>query len=325
MSLSSYYEPLYQSMQDTALEKWAEQLPSQLEKLAPRNHGDYERWSQALLELPKVDTCQADFSADDLQIRTPSPVNSSQLERSLKKLSPWRKGPYRINDLLIDTEWHSDWKWNRIKNHISPLKNRTILDIGCGNGYHCWRMHGEGARLVIGIDPSWLFWVQFQAVKHFMGDKPVHILPFGIEQLPENLNAFDTVFSMGVFYHRRSPMDHLLQLKRALRSGGELVLETLIIEGEARISLVPDDRYAKMRNVWFLPTVDTMTQWLKRCGFEQVKVVDINQTSTDEQRSTPWMIYESLKDFLDPEDSNKTIEGYPAPKRATFIATRPSS
>lgn len=319
----SKYISLYQSMQDTALEKWAESLPAQLELLSTEAHGDYERWNSALSELPEVDDCQVDLNSDNLSIMTNNPIDCVKLEMALKKLSPWRKGPYQINELLIDTEWHSDWKWNRIKDHISPLKNRTILDVGCGNGYHCWRMHGEGARLVIGIDPSWLFWMQFQAIKHFVGDKAVHLLPFGIEQLPANLNAFDTVFSMGVFYHRRSPIDHLLQLKSSLRQGGELVLETLIIEGEEKEALVPDDRYAKMRNVWFLPTVETMTQWLKRCGFKQIKVVDVNQTSTEEQRTTTWMPYESLKDFLNPNDENTTIEGYPAPKRATFIAQKP--
>ncbi|MCW8929035.1 MAG: tRNA 5-methoxyuridine(34)/uridine 5-oxyacetic acid(34) synthase CmoB [Gammaproteobacteria bacterium] len=320
---TSCYESLYQAMQDTALENWAKELPTQIEQLSAESHGDYARWNSALSELPKVENCDVDFKADNLQINVKDAIDNIQLEATLKKLSPWRKGPYQINDVLIDTEWRSDWKWNRIKEHLSPLTNRTVLDIGCGNGYHCWRMHGEGAGLVIGVDPSWLFWIQFQAMKHFMGDKPVHLLPFGIEQLPNALNAFDTVFSMGVFYHRRSPIDHLLQLKSTLRQGGELVLETLIIEGKEGESLVPDNRYAKMRNVWFLPTVKTMTQWMTRCGFENIKVVDINQTSIEEQRTTSWMPYESLKDFLDPNDMNKTIEGYPAPKRATFILTKP--
>ncbi|WP_198265318.1 tRNA 5-methoxyuridine(34)/uridine 5-oxyacetic acid(34) synthase CmoB [sulfur-oxidizing endosymbiont of Gigantopelta aegis] len=317
------YTALYQSMQDTALEKWAETLPDQIAQLEPSTHGDFNRWRQALNDLPAVTQCHVDFNSDTLQIRSENALDGELLETTLKQLSPWRKGPYQINDCLIDTEWHSDWKWNRIVEHISPLKNRLVLDIGCGNGYHCWRMHGEQARLVIGIDPSWLFWMQFQALKHFIGDKPVHLLPFGIEQLPTNLHAFDTVFSMGVFYHRRSPIDHLQQLKATLRKGGELVLETLIIDGHLGETLVPDDRYAKMRNVWFLPSVATMTQWLQRCGFENVQVVDINQTAIEEQRSTSWMPYESLQDFLDPEDKNKTIEGYPAPKRATFIAQKP--
>jgi len=187
-------------------------------------------------------------------------------------------------------------------------------------------MLGAGARLVIGIDPSRLFLMQFQAIKHFFSTSsqcPVYLLPMGIEQLPERLNAFDTVFSMGVFYHRRSPMDHLLQLKNTLRKGGELVLETLIIKGQKGESLVPEDRYAKMRNVWFIPTIETLMQWMQRCGFEQIKVVDINETSVEEQRSSQWMSYESLVDFLDPGDQSKTIEGYPAPVRATLIAVKP--
>lgn len=316
------YTSLYRLMQDTALEKWAEILPQQLAQITADPHGDYQRWNKALLELPSVESTDADFNADNLQVYSHNSIDGQLLESTLKQLRPWRKGPYKINDVLIDTEWHSDWKWNRIKDYISPLKNRNILDIGCGNGYHCWRMHGQGARLVIGIDPSWLFWVQFQAIKHFMGDKPVYLLPMRVEHLPADLNAFDTVFSMGVLYHRRSPIDHLLQLKNCLRNGGELVLETLITEGHEHEALVPDSRYAKMRNVWFLPTVATLTQWLRRCGFKEIDVVDINQTSIEEQRSTDWMPYESLENFLDPEDHNKTIEGYPAPRRATFIAQK---
>ena len=317
------YSSLYEMMQDTLLEPWAQILPQQLDEIFSEPHGDCERWFQAYQQLPLIEQSDVDLNSDQLAIRTHNSIDSQQLRAILMQLSPWRKGPYQINDVLIDTEWHSDWKWNRIKDHVSPLYNRTILDIGCGNGYHCWRMSGAGARLVIGIDPSRLFMMQFQSIKHFIGDKAVYLLPMGIELLPDDLNAFDTVFSMGVLYHRRSPIDHLLQLKSTLRSGGELVLETLIIEGGEQQALVPDNRYAKMRNVWFLPTVATLTQWLQRCGFKDVRVVDINQTSTKEQRSTEWMTYDSLETFLDPEDHNKTIEGYPAPLRATFIANKP--
>ncbi len=319
------YTLLYPLMQDSPLEKWSEQLPQVLQKLMAEGlaHGDVKRWNKAVQQLPQHESCHIDLTADNLTISTQTPVDMQQLETTLKELKPWRKGPYQINDLLIDTEWHSDWKWKRIKDHLSPLKNRAVLDIGCGNGYHCWRMYGAGARLVIGIDPSWLFMMQFQAIKHFVGPKPVYLLPMGIEQLPNTLHAFDTVFSMGVLYHRRSPIDHLLQLKSTLRKGGELVLETLIVDGQQGESLVPDDRYAKMRNVWFLPTIDTLIQWMQRCGFEEIRVVDVNQTSVQEQRSTEWMSYESLSDFLHPDDQNQTIEGYPAPKRATFIAQKP--
>ena len=297
-------------------------MPGQIDELFANRHGQYDYWHKTVSQLPAVEKVQADFNSDDIKINLQDEIDPQLLHDTLLQLSPWRKGPYRIQDIYIDTEWHSDWKWKRISKHLSSLQHRTVLDIGCGNGYHCWRMLGAGAQLVIGVDPSWLFLAQFEAIRHFTGEKPVYLLPMGIEQIPGELNAFDTVFSMGVFYHRRSPIDHLLKLKDVLRKGGELVLETLIIEGSAGQVLVPENRYAQMRNVWFIPTVSTLSQWLRRCGFEQIKVVDINQTSTLEQRSTQWMPYESLADFLDPADADKTIEGYPAPRRATFVAQK---
>ncbi len=196
-----------------------------------------------------------------------------------------------------------------------------MLDVGCGNGYHCWRMAGVGAELVIGIDPTQLFLAQFLAVRHFLGaDYPVHLLPLTLEQVPTNLRAFDTVFSMGVLYHRRSPIDHLYELKSCLRQGGELVLETLVIDGGEGQILVPDGRYAKMRNVWFIPSPETLCGWLCRCGFNEVRLIDVTTTSVEEQRKTEWMQFESLSDYLDPANPQLTIEGHPAPQRAIILA-----
>lgn len=224
----------------------------------------------------------------------------------------------------IDTEWRSDWKWDRVAPFLTDLHGRQVLDVGCGSGYHCWRMHGAGAARVIGIDPGLLFLFQFLAVKNYLTDVPVDLLPLRIEDLPPKLQAFDTTFSMGVLYHRRSPLDHLLELKDTLRNGGELVLETLVIDGPEGASLMPEDRYGQMRNVWFLPSCATLLRWLDRCGFVNARVVDVTATSTEEQRSTDWMRFNSLQDFLDPDDPKRTIEGYPGPLRATLIANKPS-
>jgi tRNA (mo5U34)-methyltransferase len=239
-------------------------------------------------------------------------------------LHPWRKGPFKLFDLEIDTEWRSDWKWDRIEPHIQPLDNRLVLDVGCGNGYHCWRMLGCGAKRVIGIDPSAKFIFQFSAIKKYAGlELPIDILPLGIEDIPEKMASFDSVFSMGVLYHRRSPMDHLRELRELLRPGGQLILETLVIEGGNGSSLVPEGRYAKMPNVWFLPSPETLISWLCKQGFVNAKIIDVTATSTQEQRRTDWMTFESLDNFLDSHNKSKTIEGHPAPIRAAVIAEAP--
>jgi len=236
------------------------------------------------------------------------------------QLHPWRKGPFELFGVYIDTEWRSDWKWDRLKHAISPLAGRTALDVGCGSGYHLWRMLGAGAKLAIGIDPTALFSMQFAALKRYQPDASAFILPVGIEAMPGDMGCFDTVFSMGILYHRRSPIDHLVALKSLCRSGGELVLDTLVIAGQENHCLMPHGRYAKMRNVWFIPSVDMLSLWLKRAGFSNINTVDISPTSVEEQRSTAWMRFESLADYLDPNDTSRTIEGYPAPVRAILTA-----
>jgi len=142
-----------------------------------------------------------------------------------------------------------------------------VLDVGCANGYYMWRMVGAGAKLVVGIDPVGRSLAQFLAVRQLLaGDYPVCMLPLTLEKLPAGLPPFDTVFSMGLLYHQRDPLQHLQQLKQRLRPGGELVLETLVVAGEAQQLLVPRPRYAQMRNVYGIPSVSQLALWLAQCG-----------------------------------------------------------
>ncbi|GHE77434.1 tRNA 5-methoxyuridine(34)/uridine 5-oxyacetic acid(34) synthase CmoB [Thalassotalea profundi] len=316
------YNRFYQKIAQSRLSHWLNTLPAQLTLWQKENlHGEFAQWQKTLEALPKTTVSTIDLSSQ-VKAGERDDINDGEfkrIENLLKKFKPWRKGPYHIHGLHIDTEWRSDFKWDRLKNHISPLQDRYVLDIGCGSGYHLWRMRGEQAKFVVGIDPTQLFLMQFNAIQHFINDDCVNLLPLGVEDLPE-LKAFDTVFAMGVLYHRRSPIDFLYQLKAQLAKGGELVLETLIVDGDINTVLVPGERYAKMRNVWFLPSCDAMCAWLERVGFKNIRVVNTDITALDEQRKTQWIDTESLQDFLDPNDNTKTIEGYPAPKRAIFIA-----
>ncbi len=292
--------------------------------LSLKRYGDLKDWIGHFESLPDVKASVTDF-ASECAIGKAEDLDTSQrdtLRSALQGLIPWRKGPIRLFDCFIDTEWHSDWKWERVEHHIK-LKGSKILDVGCGNGYHLWRMLAHKPERLVGIDPSPRFVVQFYMLKkYYQGQTPIDLLPIGIEDLP-GAGLFDTVLSMGVLYHRRSPMDHLLELFKQLRPGGQLVLETLVIEGDVNQVLLPENRYAKMPNVWFIPSVLALQAWIKRAGFLDVECLDVSVTSTDEQRSTDWMRFHSLEQFLDPENPDLTVEGYPRPRRAMLIAKRP--
>jgi tRNA (mo5U34)-methyltransferase len=289
-------------------------------------HGDLPRWQTALQAISKYQTRDIDLAAGTIRIGKQnqlSPLAVTELERNLRQLHPWRTGPFEVFGIGIDTEWRSDWKWQRLAEHIAPLKNRRILDIGCGNGYYMLRMLGAGARWVLGMDPTPLFSLQYAALVQMIRQPlAARIVALGVDTLPDHSEYFDTAFSMGVIYHRRSPLDHLRKLFDSLRDGGELVLETLVVDGPTGMSLMPEGRYAKMRNVWFIPSTGTLELWLRRTGFQDVRTVDVTTTTPEEQRATDWMHFESLEDFLDPADRSKTIEGYPAPVRAILLATK---
>ena len=290
-------------------------------------HGHLSQWHSAIELLPPVAANAVEIidgavtltlSGND-QINN-SETNQSTLQAALQGLMPWRKGPFRFGPVFIDTEWRSDWKWDRLTPHISALSGRTVLDVGCGNGYHLWRMRQAGAHCVLGIDPSLLYVKQFEATQRFIRDTTVQLLPLPMHALPQAMHVFDTVFSMGVLYHRRNPDEHLQELKSALCADGELVLETLVIPGDEDESLLITGRYANMRNIYELPTTTRLCRWLNQAGFVDINVADVTPTSRQEQRATDWMRSRSLADALDIENAAITIEGHPRPLRAIVLA-----
>ena len=321
------YAELWASLATTPLADWQEPLQQlTADALDPARHGDLPGWYELLRQLPAIQPSSCDLGSDCLRIGTEddcSDAQRAQLEQQLLQLHPWRKGPFCLFGIHIDTEWRSDWKWNRIAPHID-LTGRRVLDVGCGNGYYGWRMVAAGAAMVLGVDPTLRYVMQYAALRHFIGSTPNFVLPLTLEALPPQSDAFDTVFSMGVLYHRRDHMEHLHRLQAHLRPGGQLILEGLVIPADAGDLLLPAGRYAKMKNVHALPSCATLASWLEQAGYTDVRRLDVTPTTTDEQRRTRWMTFESLTDFLDPQQPDKTVEGHPAPLRAVFSATRPN-
>jgi tRNA (mo5U34)-methyltransferase len=268
-------------------------------------------------------TSFCDFSGSIIKIGESDEI-TEELRRDLKsglmELWPWRKGPFEIYGIHVDTEWRSDLKWDRVKNQISPLYRRHVLDIGSSSGYYMFRMLEHDPGLLLGIEPYPVFYYQFKLLNSISDKENLFTLPIRFEDMYIPGKKFNTVFCMGILYHRISPVEFLKSIRLIMAADGELVLETLVLEGEEHICLYPPGRYSKMRNVYFIPTVPVLESWLKKAGFREITCIDITKTTEDEQRETEWVKTESLKDFLDPHDCSKTVEGFQAPIRAVIIA-----
>jgi tRNA (mo5U34)-methyltransferase len=233
--------------------------------------------------------------------------------QTARNLMPWRKGPFRIGKTFIDSEWQSFIKYNLLEKHIN-LENKIVADVGCNNGYYMFRMLSQNPKKVVGFDPMALFKLQFDFINHFVKSEKLHYELLGVEHLPLYEHKFDTIFCLGVLYHRSDPVTMLKQLKASLNQGGEAIIDTFIIESNEEIALCPN-RYAKMRNVYFIPSIPTLKNWAEIAKFKEFEVLEIKPTDLNEQRKTDWIEGESLNNFLN-EDGSKTIEGYPPPIRA---------
>jgi tRNA (mo5U34)-methyltransferase len=299
-------QELAQALGRAGLDQWIPLLERLLaERFSAAFHGDYPRWVAVVDSL-------AHLKADPARLR-----------EALLALSPWRKGPFVLAGVRLDAEWRSDLKWARLAGALESLAGRRILDVGCGNGWYALQMREAGAQFVLGLDPTLLYVMQFLAVGKLIDTTGICILPLRLHEIPAAPHVFDTTFSMGVLYHQRDPLEHLRQLLGTLRHGGQLVLETIVLPGDEPMSWRPPGRYARMNNVWLLPTVPELERWLTGSGFENLRVVDVTVTNTDEQRSTDWMTFDSLAAALDPADPSLTVEGWPAPRRALLSAVAP--
>jgi len=263
--------------------------------------------------LDTLPSIEATLRCEDT-IRLEADIPKSHKERihhAAWQMRPWRKGPFDLFGVVIESEWQSSIKYNLLEPFFD-LEGKDVADIGCNNGYYMFRFLSQRPKSVTGFDPSPLFRTQFDLVNLFARTDILYEL-LGVEHLPFYPKKFDTIFCLGVLYHRSDPVATLKALKAGLKEGGEIYLDTLYIEGEDPVALVPGV-YAKMRNVYYIPTVAALENWTKKAGLG-MEVLAKRPTDPSEQRKTPWILGQSLEDFLDPKDSQKTVEGYPAPRR----------
>lgn len=324
LELLPYLRPYQAACNWEALSALKEERNQWIQRPSAQNYQQCLQRIQAL-QLPEHYT--RNFASSAIELGAAGELETASfkpLETIAQNLIPWRKGPFSLFGLEIDAEWRSDYKWERLESKLGNLSNKTILDIGCNNGYFMFRMAAQNPRLVLGIDPVLHNLCQFELLKKLSSLSSLHFELFGVEHVSYFQQMFDTIFSMGIIYHHRHPIQQLLDMREALKPGGQLVLETIGIPGEATVALFPEESYAKMSNVWFVPTLNCLINWAKRARFCEIEVVADTPLTSDEQRLTKWCPppKQSLADFLNPQNPNATIEGYPAPRRFCIIARK---
>ena len=280
-----------------------------------------ELWQKILLELPSPLDKTVEMSSEVKIDFDWTPEDSVETKNLLLQLVPWRKGPFSINDVFIDSEWCSHFKWDRFLELDMDLNNKTVLDVGSGNGYYGFRMLGLGAKEVLCLEPNLTHFSQFLAINNFAQSKKIQMLPERLESIQIDKPYFDVIFSMGLLYHQRDPGEHLRLLASHLKKGGRIVIETIVTPEDYEEVLVPSDKYANMPNVWSVYNEIGLEKIILEQGLEIIDSTKAVMTTIEEQRATQWMPFRSFESALEEGNPKKTIEGFPAPLRKFVVIT----
>jgi len=119
---------------------------------------------------------------------------------SVKHYMPWREKPF---DHLID---------------FSELKNKKVLEIGVGHGYHA-ELLASSSNAYVGIDLTKTATTMTQrrlALKKISGE----VIQMDAEKMGFEDHSFDLIWSWGVIHHSSNPLKILQQMHRVLKPQG---------------------------------------------------------------------------------------------------------
>lgn len=295
-----------------------ETLLAKCDKLEASEKKGIIRYRHPFESLQHIRAEYLDFSGDTVKIGRRDELGEAEHEKVIevmRNFMPWRKGPFEVFGVEIDAEWRSERKWNRLQQALPDLKDKVIADIGSNNGYYLFRMAAHQPRLALGFEPHLHHHFTFKTLNSLAGQDNLKSEMLGVEQLGLFENCFDVIFMMGILYHRISPIEVLKETLQALRPGGTLIVESQAIPGAEPIALFPEKTYAKVPGTYFVPTGTCLVNWLTRAGYKDVELFCHHPMDGNEQRRTDWMDFESYENFIDPNNPELTIEGYPAPIR----------
>jgi 2-polyprenyl-3-methyl-5-hydroxy-6-metoxy-1,4-benzoquinol methylase len=110
------------------------------------------------------------------------------------------------------------------------MKGKRVLDIGCRDGLFSFAAERLGAAEVIGIDND-LSKAAVEFLIPYFGSK-VRMQEMNLYDLrASEMGVFDVVIFPGVLYHLRYPFWSLKIVRDVLKSGGDLLIETMIWDG----------------------------------------------------------------------------------------------
>jgi SAM-dependent methyltransferase len=166
------------------------------------NKGEFE-----LNECPECDLVFLNPMFTDSELAKFYPSESYYAFNQASEESTKKKWTHTLYQIL----W-LDFK----KNNIKETKEKKVLDIGCGTGWELFKYKQKGWK-VAGVEPS-------KAACDTGNKQGLNIFNGTLLDANFQENEFDLIISSHSFEHIPNPNETMMEIKRILKDGGELIM-----------------------------------------------------------------------------------------------------
>lgn len=111
-------------------------------------------------------------------------------------------------------------EWDTLKGILPDLKNKRVLDLGCGYGWHCIYAMEQGAASAVGVDISTKMLEVARSKTQF---EQVEYICSAIEDMEVSAESFDLVLSSLAFHYVADFDVVLKKVHHCLKQGGSFV------------------------------------------------------------------------------------------------------
>lgn len=210
-------------------------------------------------------------------------MNTSELQRRIDEISWYHEFSFpnglRAIPTPPDITGHRRL-WAFIEGELDQLdfQDKTVLDIGCWDGYWSFYAERRGARRVLATDDksqNWAGSAGLMLALELLGSKIEPRLDVSIYDL-SRLEHFDIILCLGVWYHLVDPFYAFAQVRHRCHRDS-----IVIFEGDILLNHPPGTIHFDLSGAataTFLPTAESLKQMWKATYFEIVSEASLIQT-----------------------------------------------
>lgn len=166
-------------------------------------------------------------------------------------------------------------EWHELKKLLPDFAGKTVLDLGCGFGWHCRYAAEQGAESVTGVDLSEKMLKKAEEMTLSPNIRYVHS---SIEEFPYPEDSFDVVISSLAFHYVESYAEVCRKIFNSIRENGSFVfsVEHPVFTAQGK----QDWHYGPDGNPLYWPVDHYFTEGYRQAVFLGSEVVKYHRTLT---------------------------------------------